>query len=616
MMIQKTTFWKSKLLFVFTMVTSLFLFTKCMPVDDGIDNSQITIFYEEGISFEKEGGAITIEVKSSNEWSIAKGADANWIKVTPISGLKGVTKLNIDVENNDGEARECSLIITASSTEKTITIYQKGEDVQVMKYTTINEIRTMYAINDEEEWTIADRLQLKGVVISDRTGGNRPSQRDGFIQDEAGDGLAFRVTQSTHSYDMGDELSIDLKGATVLMYGGVLQINFSNNASKVVAHNLEIVPRELTIEKILNGAYDGTLVKIKDVQFKVYKDLSYWEKGNATNRILESCNDATIIVKTTKYASFKDKALPAGKGSIVGIVSLNNGTWQLAIRNLEDVKEMSNDETTRCASTFIVTDNSSIDFDNEGGQKTINISANVNWVASSTQPWLIIAPESGSNDGMITVIASKNEDAERKANITITDGAITETILVTQKAEEEEGGNIVAADLFFSEYVEGSSNNKYLEIYNGTGTTVDLSDYRIELYVNGQSAAKSTEILTGALEDGKVVVLRHSKAVVYDGEATTSSVINFNGNDAIALVNISTGDYIDIFGCIGDDPGSKGWVDLNNTDLTTVDKTLVRKSSISKGVSINPVNRFAMLSSDWISYPVNTVKYLGSHTMN
>ena len=34
-----------------------------------------------------------------------------------------------------------------------------------------------------------------------------------------------------------------------------------------------------------------------------------------------------------------------------------------------------------------------------------------------------------------------------------------------------------SSDLFFSEYAEGSSNNKYMEIYNGTGATVDLSEY-------------------------------------------------------------------------------------------------------------------------------------------
>ena len=35
-------------------------------------------------------------------------------------------------------------------------------------------------------------------------------------------------------------------------------------------------------------------------------------------------------------------------------------------------------------------------------------------------------------------------------------------------------------ELFFSEYVEGSSNNKALEIYNGTGDAIDLADRRLQ----------------------------------------------------------------------------------------------------------------------------------------
>ncbi len=44
-----------------------------------------------------------------------------------------------------------------------------------------------------------------------------------------------------------------------------------------------------------------------------------------------------------------------------------------------------------------------------------------------------------------------------------------------------------ATDLFFSEYVEGSSNNKALEIYNGTGAPVDLgaADYSVQMFFNG-----------------------------------------------------------------------------------------------------------------------------------
>ena len=44
-------------------------------------------------------------------------------------------------------------------------------------------------------------------------------------------------------------------------------------------------------------------------------------------------------------------------------------------------------------------------------------------------------------------------------------------------------------DLFFSEYIEGSSNNKALEIFNGTGAPVNLATggYTVQMYFNGST---------------------------------------------------------------------------------------------------------------------------------
>ncbi|MDY0281254.1 MAG: lamin tail domain-containing protein, partial [Salinivirgaceae bacterium] len=41
------------------------------------------------------------------------------------------------------------------------------------------------------------------------------------------------------------------------------------------------------------------------------------------------------------------------------------------------------------------------------------------------------------------------------------------------------------SDLFFSEYVEGSGNNKALEIYNPTNAAISLGDYQMSRYSNG-----------------------------------------------------------------------------------------------------------------------------------
>lgn len=66
-------------------------------------------------------------------------------------------------------------------------------------------------------------------------------------------------------------------------------------------------------------------------------------------------------------------------------------------------------------------------------------------------------------------------------------------------------------DLIISEYAEGSSNNKYIEIYNGTGADVDLTDYVIKFAFNENNW--STELnLTGTLANDDVYVMAHSSA--------------------------------------------------------------------------------------------------------
>lgn len=98
-----------------------------------------------------------------------------------------------------------------------------------------------------------------------------------------------------------------------------------------------------------------------------------------------------------------------------------------------------------------------------------------------------------------------------------------------------------AKDLFISEYIEGSSFNKAIEIYNGTGSAVDLSSYQVELYSNGASSASQTLTLSGTLENNDVLVLAHpsaDQAILDQADEENGSVINFNGDDAFALKKV------------------------------------------------------------------------------
>ena len=113
-----------------------------------------------------------------------------------------------------------------------------------------------------------------------------------------------------------------------------------------------------------------------------------------------------------------------------------------------------------------------------------------------------------------------------------------------------------ATDLFFSEYIEGSSNNKALEIYNGTGAVVDLSGYRVATYSNGATTPTNTLDLTGTLADGEVYVIANASAnaAILAVADVTSSVTYFNGDDHVSL-QYTDGTPIDGIGVLGEDPG-------------------------------------------------------------
>jgi endonuclease I len=167
-----------------------------------------------------------------------------------------------------------------------------------------------------------------------------------------------------------------------------------------------------------------------------------------------------------------------------------------------------------------------------------------------------------------------------------------------------------ATDLIISEYIEGSSNNKYIEIYNGTTTSINLSDYKLRLFANGVATATSDITLSGTLASGAVIIYENSsEALTVSG--TTNAACSYNGDDAVALYKISTASYVDIIGRIGEDPGTE-WI---SGTISTLNKTLVRKSTVFQGVATNPASGFPTLATEWDVFTIDDVSHLGSHTM-
>ena len=213
------------------------------------------------------------------------------------------------------------------------------------------------------------------------------------------------------------------------------------------------------------------------------------------------------------------------------------------------------------------------------------------------------------------------------------------------------------SDLFISEYVEGSGNNKAIELYNPTNNAIDLSGYQLVRYSNGGHEPHAVG-LSGTIEPKSTFVAvldkRDPNGTGYEQPIDSAlmekadiflcpvyevnRMMYFNGNDAVTLEK-TTGDVIDIFAQIGPPMTSddNGWGIYNDTTINynsggnptsytisnyivgplfwlawSKDHTLIRNTDVSFGVTENP-DPYFIVNQQWDSLPENTFDSLGSH---
>ena len=173
------------------------------------------------------------------------------------------------------------------------------------------------------------------------------------------------------------------------------------------------------------------------------------------------------------------------------------------------------------------------------------------------------------------------------------------------------GAFAASNELFFSEYVEGSSNNKALEIFNDTGAPIDLAAgaYNVQVFFNGATTAGTTVNLVGTVADDDVFVLAQasaSAAILAVADQTNGSGW-FNGDDAVVLRKGTT--VLDVIGQIGTDPGTEWGSGLTST----ADNTLRRRATVTDG-DPNGADAFDP-AVQWDGFATDTFGGLGTHTV-
>ena len=182
-------------------------------------------------------------------------------------------------------------------------------------------------------------------------------------------------------------------------------------------------------------------------------------------------------------------------------------------------------------------------------------------------------------------------------------------------------GGAPACGLFFSGYAEGSSNNKFLEIYNPTDADISLDGYAYPSVSNAPSNPGQYEYWN-AFDEGAVVaaggvyVVSHGSAdPAILAEADETHTYLSNGDDGYALVQGDESSYVivDMIGTWDADPGS-GW-EVAGVSNGTKDHSLIRKSDVISG---NAGDWAASAGTDtddseWIVLDQNDWTGLGSH---
>ncbi|RAR50468.1 choice-of-anchor D domain-containing protein [Flavobacterium lacus] len=180
-----------------------------------------------------------------------------------------------------------------------------------------------------------------------------------------------------------------------------------------------------------------------------------------------------------------------------------------------------------------------------------------------------------------------------------------------------------AADLFISEYGEGApGNRKFVEIFNGTGADVNLSQYELIRATNGAgwpTTGTAILALSGTLANGETLVVANNATDVTGADIYNAGFASWNGDDAIGLFKNDV--LIDVFGTPDADPGA-GW-SVAGTNNATVDNILVRKSSVSEGntnwsVSAGTSTEDSewIISRVWSAVDPSTPATLGSHSFD
>src|SRR5690554_4471342 len=390
---------------------------------------------------------------------------------------------------------------------------------------------------------------------------------------EVGDDIDFKeyfiITDSNGNNIEVIESMLDLSNVKLDEEGSfVVRISYEGIEAEIT-FQVEVPPEELTYTIKVNDELPTTFdLNSDDIDFKKYFVITDSKGNNVTvlNEMVDSSD-----VDFSSVGSYIVRISFEGLEKEITITVLDNTpplTYEITINQLLSTEFTLGDEVD-FKEYFVITDSLGNNFDVLDSMLDLT-NVNLNEVGTF-------------------IVTLTFKDVDKSINFEV-------------KAPDK----MFAGDLFISEYSEGKSYNKYIEIFNGTGESVDLTNYKLKLFNNGNTPAEYEFELSGTLKDGEIYVVYNSSAnaTIKDKGSVSDRVISFNGNDPIALYKNDV--LIDVVGDKNEQV-SDGY-DIGDVVDATKDNTIIRKPNV-----YGPNDTWT--ESEWLVLGLEDYSNLGIHEM-
>ena len=496
--------------------------------------------------------------------------------------------------------------------------------------------------SDEYSYTVTDPvLPTQVATIAEL----RAGATDGTVYELTGEAiLSFQYSYNNRKYIQDVTAGILIEDAAAIisttynLYDGIIGITGTLNESNGVLQFIptensatanssgNVITPEVAIIDAINTTvddYESELVVLNNVTFA---DGGATFTANTNYNVSDGAKGTIVFRSPLNGTDYIGTTIPAGPVNLTALVYEYNGTAQVFARNLADIE------------TIVVTDpvisNVLHTPTAPNSSETVSVSATIvddvslattelHWgTAMGTYTATITMDNGGTGDVYTTTtsIPALSNGTTVYYEIYAVDGDANST---TTSEYSYTVFDMPTNTLFFSEYIEGSGQNKALEIYNPTGATVDLTNYRVAYANNGGDwSIWHTFTVTTSVNAGDVVVLAADGcdaaiAAVADEILTYPNVVFFNGDDALAIEMTTDGgatwNIVDIIGDPNTDPGS-GW-EVAGTANGTSNHTLVRKyPDVTSGNNdwVNSAGTNAD-DSEWIVNDEDDFTFIGWH---